>query len=260
MFPQLEERYQAHDSFVHRLDPRTKLIVALGLIISISLLPFGSWELYALVWLLLLGICWIAKIEVGRLLRGSFVAIPFALAALALPFTVPGQVIGYVPLFGWPITLEGTERAASIIIKSWVSVQVAILLVMTTPLPDLLWALRALHVPDILVAIISFMYRYLFMLYDEARRLMRARASRSAAHSGQRSGQSVLWRGRVAGYMVGSLMLRSFERSERIYHAMAARGYAGELKQLSTHRFTRSDGWVLVGATLIVAMLIFVGI
>jgi cobalt/nickel transport system permease protein len=185
--------------------------------------------------------------------------LPFALAALALPFSVPGQVIAHVPLLNWPISVEGLVRAGSIVVKSWVSVQVAILLVMSTSLPDLLWALRSLRVPEPLVAIVSFMYRYLYVLADEAGRLLRARASRSAARMGQRAGNTLFWRGRVAGYMVGSLMLRSFERSERIYQAMTARGYAGELRNFSSHHFTPRDGFVLACAGLFVLMLVIVG-
>ena len=258
MFAQLEERYQAHDSAVHQLDPRTKLIVTLGLIVAVSLLPFGQWGLYFGIWLLLLAVSQVAKIGPGGVVRRSFVALPFAMAALALPFTVPGEVIARVPLVGWAVTLEGLVRAGSIVVKSWVSVQVAILLVMTTSLPDLMWALRTLRVPPVLVSIVSFMYRYLYVLADEAGRLLRARASRSAALPGVRAGNTLFWRGRVAGYMVGSLMLRSFERSERIYNAMAARGYAGELKGVVTHRFARRDRWVLIGAGVLVMSLLLV--
>jgi cobalt/nickel transport system permease protein len=83
-----------------------------------------------------------------------------------------------------------------------------------------------------MVAIISFMYRYLGVLGDEAQRMNRARASRSAARPGRRAGGSLLWRGRVTGAMVGSLFLRSYERSERVYSAMLARGFDGELRYL----------------------------
>lgn len=259
MFPQLEERYQAHDSPVHRLDPRAKLLVVLGLILAMSLLPFGRWAIYLLIWIVVLVVSRFAGIGQWSLIRRSFVALPFALAALALPFTVPGQVIAHLPLLNWPVTLEGLVRAGSIVVKSWVSVQIAILLVMTTSLPDLLWALRNLRVPEPLVAIVSFMYRYLYVLADEASRLLRARASRSAARVGARAGNTILWRGKVAGYMVGSLMLRSFERSERIYHAMAARGYAGELKSFAAHHFSGRDWLVLGGATLFVLMIVVLG-
>lgn len=259
LFSQQEERYEARNSPVHALDPRTKLVATLGLIIAISLLPFGRWALYALALVVVLAVSQTAKIGPGALLRRSFVALPFALAALALPFTVPGNVVAHVPLVGWPVTVEGLVRAGSIVVKSWVSVQVAILLVMTTQLPDILWALRSLRVPEPLVAITSFMYRYLYVLADEAGRLLRARASRSAARAGTRAGNTLVWRGRVAGYMVGSLMLRSFERSERIYHAMAARGYAGELRNFSAHKFSRRDGLVLAGAATFVIFLVLAG-
>lgn len=258
MYIQLEERYEERDSAVHRLDPRTKLVVALALIAAISLLPFGAWLAYLCMWLVALAVSQRAKIGLMPLVRRSFVALPFAMAALALPFTVPGTTVAHLPLVGWAITAEGLIRAGSIVFKSWVSVQVAILLVMTTSLPDLMWALRNLRVPEPLVAIVSFMYRYLYVLADEASRLLRARASRSAAHRGQRAGSSLVWRGRVAGYMVGSLMLRSFERSERIYHAMASRGYSGELKSFAVHHFTARDRLVLVVAAVFVVTTVFI--
>ena len=258
MYIQLEERYEERDSAVHRLDPRTKLVVVLALIAAISLLPFGAWLAYLCMWLVALAVSQKAKIGVVALVRRSFVALPFAMAALALPFTVPGSTIAHLPLLGWAITAEGLIRAGSIVFKSWVSVQVAILLVMTTSLPDLMWALRNLRVPEPLVAIVSFMYRYLYVLADEASRLLRARASRSAAHRGQRAGSSLVWRGRVAGYMVGSLMLRSFERSERIYHAMASRGYSGELKSFTVHNFTQRDRWVLVVVAVFVVLIVLI--
>jgi cobalt/nickel transport system permease protein len=59
--------------------------------------------------------------------------------------------------------------------------------------------------------------------------------------------------------MVGSLMLRSFERSERIYHAMAARGYSGELRNFTVHCFGTRDGLILMCACLFVLMLVVMG-
>ena len=73
----------------------------------------------------------------------------------------------------------GLERFVSIAIKSWLSVQAAIVLASSTSFPDLLVAMRALHVPQLLVSIFGLMWRYMFVLVDEATRLLRARASRS---------------------------------------------------------------------------------
>jgi cobalt/nickel transport system permease protein len=259
MFISVDDHYEDRDSRVHRLDPRTKLVVALALILTLSLLPFGRWIFYLTVWLMVMGVAILAQISPAPVLRRSLVALPFALAALTLPFTVPGEVIGHLPLLNWPVTQEGLTRAGSIVMKSWVSVQVGIVLVMVTSLPDLLWALRGLHVPEPLVAIVGFMYRYLFVMADEVSRLLRARASRSAARVGQHAGGTLFWRGRAAGFMVGSLMLRSFERSERIYNAMASRGYTGEIKTFSQHRFAAVDSWVLASALVVVILLVILG-
>jgi cobalt/nickel transport system permease protein len=76
------------------------------------------------------------------------------------------------------------------------------------------------------------MYRYLAVLTDEASRMLRARASRSAIRLGHHGGGSIRWRAEVTGRMVGSLFLRSYERSERVYAAMQARGFDGELRYL----------------------------
>jgi cobalt/nickel transport system permease protein len=95
--------------------------------------------------------------------------------------------------------------------------------------------------PRLLVAIISFMYRYMFVLVDETMRLLRAREARSARLSTRKGGGSLLWRARVAGNMVGQLFLRSYERSERIYNAMLARGYRGQMLTLNPHTMRSSD-------------------
>jgi cobalt/nickel transport system permease protein len=93
------------------------------------------------------------------------------------------------------------------------------------------------------------MYRYLFVLADEAQRLMRAREARSAQPDGRRVRRSITWRARVAGHMVGNLFLRSYERSERVYQAMLSRGYTGDLRTLDTRRLTLYD---------VIALLMFV--
>jgi cobalt/nickel transport system permease protein len=109
------------------------------------------------------------------------------------------------------------------------------------------------------VTIIGFMYRYLFVLADESIRLLRARAARSA-HGPGRSGGGLVWRGRVAGGMVGNLMLRAFERSERVYDAMVARGYKGEVLSLATPAVTDLDRNLLVGWVTFLGMVLLIGI
>jgi cobalt/nickel transport system permease protein len=83
-----------------------------------------------------------------------------------------------------------------------------------------------------MVSIVSFMVRYLAVLTGEAGRMSRARDARSAVLPGARGGGSIRFRATVTGRMVGSLFLRSYERSERIYAAMQARGFSGEFRHL----------------------------
>jgi cobalt/nickel transport system permease protein len=145
------------------------------------------------------------------------------------------------------------------VIRGWLSVQLAILLTATTRFPDLMHALRHLRVPPILVAIVSFMYRYLFVLSEEATRLLRARDARSARVPALRGGGSVVWRARVAGNMAGQLFLRSYERSDRIYSAMLSRGYAGQLLTLNPHRMRPRDWSAAALASVVLLLLQWIG-
>jgi cobalt/nickel transport system permease protein len=251
----LTEQYRRGASFFHRLDPRIKLLGTLAFILTATTLPFGAWLGYLLLFVPTLIIASVARLGWGYAFRRSFVALPFALAAITLPFTVPGRPIFH--LGGLEITAEGSIRFLSILLKSWLSVQVAILMTATTTFPDLLWAMRALKLPPLLVSIIGFMYRYLFVLGDEASRLLRARAARSAAGS-EGSGGSFWWRGRVTGNMVGSLAIRAFERSERVYDAMVARGFQGEMKTLAPPVLSDQDRYALTAwvAYLVAARLV----
>lgn len=256
----LADQHRQGDSPVHQLDPRVKVLLTLAFMLTASLMRFGAFTAYLALWCVVLGVVLVAKIGVGYVLRRSVVALPFAIAAITLPFTVPGAPLAVLPIFGGlTISDAGTIRFVSILIKSWLSLQMAIVLVSVTSFPDLLWSLRALRVPAPLIAIVSFMYRYLFVLAEEVARMLRARAARSAASSDQRSGGTLWWRGKVAGQMAGSLMIRSFERSERIYSAMLARGYQGQMRMLSQPHWHGRDRLVLIiGLSLL--LLLFAGV
>jgi cobalt/nickel transport system permease protein len=250
------DRYHHGHSWVHQLDPRAKVLITLAYILSCLLLPDGAWLGFTLAWAFALAVSQLAGISAAWLVKRSFIALPFALAALTVIFNLPGQPVLTVEL--GPLRLTATDaglvRFASIVLRSWLSVHMAILMVTTTPFPDVIHALRHLHVPQILVAIVSFMYRYLFVLADETMRLLRARQSRSAALPDHKPGGSLAWRARVAGNMAGQLFLRSYERSDRVYNAMLARGYRGELMTMNPHQLQARD--LLAGLIAAVALLL----
>jgi cobalt/nickel transport system permease protein len=250
----ISERHVEGDSFVHRIDPRAKLFITLAFIFATLLTPDGRWEIFAAL-ALVPALATLASQLSPRLVIGrSLLALPFVLAAVPVLFNRPGETLFEVPLTGWTATEAGLIDLTSILLRSWLSVLAATVLTATTESDHLLRALRWFGVPKLLVATISFMWRYVFVIGEEAQRLLRAREARSARPEGK-TGGSLTWRGRVAGHIVGSLFLRSLARSERVYVAMQARGYTGELRSLD--RFTLTTRDVILAATS-VAILVMI--
>jgi cobalt/nickel transport system permease protein len=255
------DRYHHRHSLLHHLDPRIKVLITIAFIISNALLPDGAWIAVALAWGFVLIANVFSQLGIGFTFRRSFIALPFALAAITVLFSIPGKPITSFHFLMWDVTVTdaGLLRFVSIVIRSWLSVQMAILLVAVTEFPKIIHALTHLRVPAILTTIISFLYRYLFVLTDEVMRLLRARQARSAASAGLRSGGSVRWRARIAGHMAGQLFLRSYERSDRIYNAMLARGYKGELMTIHPHHFQRRDWFICTLSILSLVIMQFTG-
>ncbi len=255
------DHYHFHESVIHRLDPRIKVVVTVAFILSNAILPDGSWLAFCVAWLGLLLVNDLSGLGLGYSFKRSFIILPFVLVAVTAIFSPLGT-----PLAEWNlgfITLIPTDfgvvRFFSILVRSWLSVQMAILLVATTQFPDLIHAFEHLRLPRVLTTIIAFLYRYLFVLTDEALRLLRAREARSAGFPGHKRGGKWVWRARVAGSMVGQLFLRSYERSDRIYNAMLARGYTGHLRTLNPHKMTRGDWLILTLSLLALSFIQFVG-
>jgi cobalt/nickel transport system permease protein len=247
---QVLDVYQESDSPIHRLDARIKLILSLAFVVAITASPPGAWLSYGLFLIAIGFVVGLSHVPPSMILKRSLVAIPFALAALTLIFTQEGTIIATLPLGWWTVSIsyEGVIAFISILAKAWLSVLMATTLVTTTTFPDLVAAMRSLKVPGVLVSVVSFMYRYLFVIADEALRLHRARQARSASPKGA-AGGSFLWRARVLGGMIGSLFLRSYERSERIYAAMISRGFQGEIRTMRSRDLPSGD-LVITGAFL----------
>lgn len=249
--------FRPGSSLVHALDPRVKFVLTLVFILTAALTPVGAWPVYILLLTLILGVEILSELGVSYVLKRSVLAAPFVFSALPLLFTVTGTPLVQIPPLGWTLSLEGLERFLSLSFKSWVSVQAAIVMSSTMPFPDLLLAMRALKVPRLLVAVFGLMWRYMFVLADEALRLMRARAARSGSSDqpGRQAGGSLAWRARVTGGMAGNLFLRGFERSDRIYMAMLSRGYDGEVRAFAQPPLSQTS-WLVLGGGLLMCFLI----
>jgi len=249
--------YVDRASPIHALDARVKLALTLALVLALALVPPGRWLALAAIAALLWWAVLRSAVGPGRILRRAFITAPFALAALTLTVTRPGAPL--IALSLGPLALTVTDAGlvafVAVILKTWLSVQAALLLMATSRFTEVLGALRSLGLPAMLVAMLGFAYRYLFVLVDEAERLLRARESRAAALPGRRAGGSIAWRAGVLGSMVGTLFLRTYERSERIHAAMLSRGYSGEWRSLPARPLSAGEqGLLITGAALLAAI------
>lgn len=256
--------YRPRLSPVHQLDARIKLILAVAFIVVTTLTPVGAWPIYVLLFAIMLSVEIASELGVSYVLKRALLAAPFILAAVPLLFTVDGTPIFSVAIGPWTLSMtwQGLERFVSIAIRSWLAVQMAIVLASTTTFPDLLRAMRALKVPRILVAVFGLMWRYLFVMVDEVGRLLRARAARSG-HSDDltlKTGGTLRWRARVAGGMAGNLFIRSIERGDHIYAAMIARGYDGEVRGFPLRPVAQTHWLVLVGGLVVLILVYLLGL
>jgi cobalt/nickel transport system permease protein len=213
------EAVAAGDSVVHRLDPRVKIVGLLGLVIVSVSTPPGAWLAFAAYAAVLLALWGAARLPVGYVLRRMTVEIPFLAAAAVLPFTVP----------------DGLERGLTVASKATIGVLAAVVLSSTTPFPVLIRGFEALRAPRTITMLVSFMWRYLYVLSDEARRMRVARDAR--CYRGR-----WLWQAGAVGSMIATLFVRALERGERVYLAMLSRGYTGAMPVLGGDRLALRAG------------------
>jgi cobalt/nickel transport system permease protein len=225
------------------------LLSTLLYIVSVNLVPEGSWGLFGGFLALLVLAVATSRVGFRALVRRVLLAGPFLAALLSVPFVTPGPEFWSVPLVGWTVTEPGLLRFGTLVARFLLSVPAAVLLVLVTTPPSLFNAMRRLGMPSLLLSVVSLTYRYLSVIPEEGHSMMRARKARSAALGRK---PSALWQARVAGNMVGSLFLRSLDRSERIFAAMLSRGYDGTVRYIDDGGLRGADWLVLASWGLIV--------
>jgi cobalt/nickel transport system permease protein len=231
------DRYSDGTSLIHRLDPRTKLTAVFLFILAVSLTSPTMWPAFVAYFTVVAVLIALSRVPILYILKRSLVIIPFVLLiAVFMPFFREGEVAGSFSIWGWHVnvTYSGLQVLWSVLAKAWLSILGLILLTSTTPMASLLKGLEQLRLPRLMVMILSFMYRYIFVLYDEVQRMKQARDSRN--FGGKR-----LWQIKTIGKMTGTLFIRSYERGERVYAAMLSRGYDGQSRTLSQPGFGLPD-------------------
>lgn len=249
------DEYSDLNSFIHRLDPRTKLITSAAFIIAVVLTPPGNWKAFVLYFCLIAALLLISRLPLLYVLKRSAVIFPFVvMIAIFIPFFKQGEVAVSYNIWLWrvSVTYSGLLVLVNVVVRAWLCILSLILLSSSTRVTDLLKGMKQLGVPQVIILILSFMYRYIFVLVDEVMRMRQARDSRN--FGGRRLHQL-----KTIGNMVGTLFIRSYERGERIYAAMLSRGFSGEVRTLYRLTFKPADaffGIVFLGIIILTGVLL----
>lgn len=217
---------------VHRLDPRAKIAGFAGITLVGVSTPLHAWPAFAACVAALAAITAVARVEPSVVWSRVRVILPLVVFVAAfVPFVRGGPAVQVGPL---SLSEAGLATFAVVTAKAAIGAFSAVLLGATTSFPDILHGLERLRVPRLLTVTAAFMYRYVFVIVDEARRMRTALSAR--AYRPRHLGQAA-----AIGRLVTALFLRSYERGERVYLAMVARGYAGAMPRLAGLAFRRAD-------------------
>lgn len=204
-------------TLIHNINPIAKLLVAI--LYSAVVISFGKYDISALVPFIFYPIIIFLLSEVPfiPLFKRLFIALPFV-AGIGLLNPIFDTNI-YMKILGVGIS-GGWISFASLIIKSSLTLLAALLLIATTKINEVAWALRKLGMPKVFVIQFLLTYRYIFILLEEVSKVIKAYRLRSPF----KNHVSL----KASGSLLGQMLLRSIDRANRLYNAMIIRGFNGE--------------------------------
>ncbi len=224
------DRYAALDSPLHILEPRSKLLAFVAMIIAVLCIPMERGSLFLVYFFLTAILMGISQVPLAFIMGRTLVILPFiVLASLAAPW-------------------KGLPGLGVLFVRAILCLMLLILLTNTTRFVELLRGLRKLGCPQILVMNLSFLYRYLFVLTEETMRMKQARDCRRVGRAPFKEEVKIL------SSMLGTLLIRSFERAEKMHYAMLSRGYSGDFPVVSPRGFTWWDLAFLSCVTAFIVM------
>jgi len=240
----IKEKFSNGTSIVHKLDPRIKLIVIL--LFSIVAAVTDKFTSLTIALLFSIILIMMARLKVKDIFSRLLVVNSFIFILwIMLPLTFGGEKI--YSLGSLNISSEGIKYALLISIKSNSIILAGMALLSTTSIYNMIHALHHLYLPDKLTQLFFFTYRYLHTIYSEYISLNNALKIRGFKP------KSNLHTYKTYAYLVGMLMIRSYDRSSRVYNAMLCRSFRGKFWTLNHFRFHKIDfvaGAVMAGCVL----------
>ena len=228
----LQEPFSIGNSQIHRLDPRFKVVFATVYAFVVALSNSFPALIAALIFsFALVGFSRLDFLKVANriaLVNGFIVFL-----WIVVPLTYDGQSIFYLGPFG--VSREGVLISARITLKSNAILLAFIALIASSTVAILGNALSRLRIPEKIIYLLLLNYRYIFVMEEEYRHLLR-----SASIRGFRPASN-LHTYKTYAYLIGILFVRASDRAERVHKAMLCRGFAGRFYSLHELSFSRLD-------------------
>ena len=205
------------------LNIRSKLIITLVNIFFIVSVAVGNYLILAFYFLATLIVVFLFKPDFKQLVkRVSLVFLYPFFISIFIPFANEGAAVAKIDLkvFTLAVTDNGLAIFATVLIKSFLSIMLLASLIISTDEIELLYGLRKIHLPKVIVSIIFLMYRYIFLIVEESRTGQMAIKSRVF----QKSYHTVNKR---LTHVMGNLFIKSLDRAENVYRSMESRGFDG---------------------------------
>jgi len=226
------DKYAEMNSPIHHIEPRIK-IISFGILIVAAVFA-GSIRAASLFLILAVLILILSRLPFRFILKRVKVICVFVVPILVLmPLTVPGT-----PLFSAGILVfskEGLLFAVLVAVRSVAAIILVITMLGTQRFDTTLKALSMLYVPGIIIQMLLFTYRYIYVMIDEFMKILSSMQAKGYRFRFNRHGLS------MTGNLIGMLLIKSYERAERVYQAMISKGYTGKPISFSSFKITGTD-------------------
>lgn len=238
------------NGLLQKVDPRIKFFSFLLFILTAIII--NSVILLSAILVMVIILTILSKISLKLFFLRTFLVPLFSMIiVLPLPFITPGSqliVVGYSKYF-ISITWDGLYKAVQFTLRIWTCVTLLSLLVLTTRFYKFAFSMGKIKVPKMFISMIIVTYRFIFFFIDEAYHMILAKEARTV------NKESRLLIMKSIAQIVSTLFIRAYEKGERVYLAMIARGYNGEIKTIDETVMNNKD-WIFLMISLLIAFII----
>jgi cobalt/nickel transport system permease protein len=250
------EKQAYHDSFIHRLDARVKILLAFAVIIAIVAVPYSTmvYTVGAVFFLLFIFLWAVSTTPPIVYLKRLAAIVPlWGIIILFQIFFKNKYYTDYHVLYTLPLGIsiyaESVEFACILAVKFFICISFIILLSSTTKMQDLLQGASRLGLPAEIALALGMMIRYLFVfgyIFRKVNETLKTKCFDAFDHN-----LPYRYRLRQLGYTIGTMFIRSYEQGERVYTSMLCRGYGRDSHLFITKKPLRAGEWAFLSVSML---------